>query len=83
MINISSANERSPGRPFVMGEFKNSQQGVATTLVAALDPRLADQSGSYLVDCAVHPLLDYAASAENAHKLWTLSEQLVGEKFVI
>lgn len=83
---FDSVNEvamRETGQPFTMGVPKTLEQGTSTALVAALDPRLENQSGSYLEDCTVHPLRDYAASPENAQRLWTLSEQLVGQKFVI
>jgi hypothetical protein len=54
---------------------------VSTTLVAALDPRIAADSGSYMDDCTVKEARAYATSAENAKKLWSLSEELVGQKF--
>ncbi|KAF7590110.1 hypothetical protein BBP40_003266 [Aspergillus hancockii] len=60
---------------------KNLEQGCATTLVAALDPALDDQSGSFLDDCNPQQVLEYASDTSNADKLWTLSEKIVGEEF--
>ena len=56
-------------------------QGIATTLVAALDPRIEAQSGMYMADCQPQETYEYAESVEGAEKLWKLSEELVGEKF--
>ncbi|KAH7360599.1 short-chain dehydrogenase [Rhexocercosporidium sp. MPI-PUGE-AT-0058] len=61
---------------------KTLQEGCATSLVAALDPSIAEQSGGFLQDCVVRPVTqDYAQGKENFDKLWALSEKLVGEKF--
>lgn len=65
-------------------KMKNLSQGSATTLVAALDPNIEDWSGAYLADCQVKhnsPTMEYALDANNAEKLWKLSEDLVGQKF--
>ncbi|KAJ7912389.1 hypothetical protein B0H13DRAFT_1874899 [Mycena leptocephala] len=70
-----------PNPPF---QFKTLQQGAATTVVAAFDPRLEDKPGSYLADCvednaavAAHSLIPYVM----AEKLWALTEKLIGEPF--
>jgi len=71
------------------GQFKyfrkTIQSGCSTTLVAALDPSLADQSGAYLEDAKISeiPAEDYATDPKNAERLWELSEKLVGQKFDI
>lgn len=66
--------------------------GAATSLVAALDPNLAqgvgegkngiENWGSYLDNCQIsgkaHPL---AVSNQEAEKLWDVSEKLVGQAF--
>ncbi|KAJ5574041.1 NAD(P)-binding protein [Penicillium hispanicum] len=66
--------------------------GASTSLVAALDPLLAqgvgeskhdsENWGSYLDDCQIsgmaHPL---AVSSEEAEKLWDVSEKLAGQAF--
>lgn len=71
---------------------KSHGAGAATSLVAALDPKLAvgvgesrnghENWGAYLDDCQIsnkaHPL---AVSSEEAEKLWNWSEKLVGEAF--
>jgi hypothetical protein len=67
---------------------KTFSQGVATTLVAALDEELKEKSGAYLSDCQVvdgeDPMFGEWAKDENgsrAEQSWSLSERLIGEKF--
>jgi short-subunit dehydrogenase involved in D-alanine esterification of teichoic acids len=64
---------------------KTLQQGCSTTLRAALDPEMSPEDGVYLVDCQITneeaDLQPYAVDVENAKKLWSVSEELVGEKF--
>lgn len=63
---------------------KTHSQGVATTLVAALDPNISDRSGAYLADCKVDHedmYADWAKNRGDAERLWKLSEQLVGQEF--
>ncbi|KAL2192815.1 putative short-chain dehydrogenase [Corynascus similis CBS 632.67] len=69
--------------------------GAATTLVAALNPKLnrrpgdsvekdngKENYGAYLVDCQISDTANpRAVSTTEAEKLWELSEKLVGEKF--
>ncbi|KAH8703376.1 hypothetical protein BGW36DRAFT_312476 [Talaromyces proteolyticus] len=63
--------------------------GASTSMVAALDPKLAEgvsndkmNSGSYLVDCQISDqACPLAVSSEEAEKLWELSEKLVGQAF--
>ncbi|CZR68243.1 related to retinol dehydrogenase 12 [Phialocephala subalpina] len=64
-----------------MPKAKTVEQGSATTLVAALDPKLDCVSGAFLDDCSPAKTLDFASSLENAEKLWALSEEIVGQKF--
>lgn len=64
---------------------KTLEQGAATTLVAALDPKLErpgeDGVGVYLSDCQITAQVPpYALDKTEAEKLWKLSEELVGEK---
>ncbi|KAK6517491.1 hypothetical protein TWF281_004143 [Arthrobotrys megalospora] len=64
--------------------FKSIDQGTSTSLVAALDPKLNDWEksvGYYLADCQFSTPKPWAVDEESAKKLWTLSEQIVGEKF--
>lgn len=79
--SIPAIAERNTGHKFEMGGFKTIQEGVSTTLVAALDPRLSTQSGSLLFDCNIVIPKQYASSEENAEMLWKLSEHLVGQEF--
>jgi NAD(P)-dependent dehydrogenase (short-subunit alcohol dehydrogenase family) len=69
--------------------YKTPAQGAATQVWAAVAPELASISGRYLEDCHIAepgdgPLAGYSAHAldpQAAEQLWTLSEQLVDEKF--
>ncbi len=74
------------------GEFtyKTLGAGASTSLVAAVDPKLGPSEtkdgkegyGAYLKDCQIsHGAHPRAKSAEDAEKLWKLSEELVKEKF--
>ncbi|EXJ82759.1 hypothetical protein A1O3_06574 [Capronia epimyces CBS 606.96] len=76
---------KNTGRPFPFADdpAKPIEQGITTTLVAALDPSIEAQSGSYLADAHIQDPYEYASSKENADRLWKLSEELVGEKFDI
>ncbi|KAF4501471.1 double substrate-specificity short chain dehydrogenase reductase 2 [Fusarium agapanthi] len=71
---------------------KSVEAGASTSLVAALDPKLAngvgethegsENYGSYLADCQIStgakPL---AVSSSEAKKLWNFSEEATGQKF--
>ncbi|KAK4938882.1 hypothetical protein LTR10_020789 [Elasticomyces elasticus] len=65
------------------GDFwKNLDQGGATSLVAALDPKLAeDKDIIYLADCQVSVPAPHAKDPNAAERLWQLSEEIVGQKF--
>jgi NAD(P)-dependent dehydrogenase (short-subunit alcohol dehydrogenase family) len=67
---------------------KTLDQGSSTTLVAALDPGLKngparDGKGVYLDNCQIGIPIPWACDPVAAMKLWTLSEELVGQKFLI
>ncbi|KAJ6494235.1 short-chain dehydrogenase [Mycena sanguinolenta] len=64
-------------------KFKTIPQGAATTIVAAFDPRIADKSGAYLVDCVENnaAVAPHASDPAMADKLWTLIEKLIGQPF--
>ena len=52
-------------------------QGTATILVAAFDPKLQDaETGVFLSDCEVEDVAQYAKDSHIAERLWTLSEHL-------
>ncbi|KAI1659590.1 putative short-chain dehydrogenase [Daldinia decipiens] len=70
--------------------FKTLGAGSATSLVAALDPKLSlpetkgdkENHGVYLIDCQISDRANsYSTSSEGAERLWNLSEDLVKEKF--
>ncbi|KAI8576443.1 hypothetical protein K450DRAFT_256774 [Umbelopsis ramanniana AG] len=63
--------------------FKTLSQGTSTLLVAAFDPTIASESGSYLVDCqiAMDQVNPWATDDTQAEKLWKLTEKLVGQRF--
>lgn len=64
------------------GFWKDLDQGAATTLVAALDPKLGAQLDiTYLSDCQVAQAADHARDEKAAERLWQLSESIVGQKF--
>lgn len=65
-------------------KYKTLPQGAATHIAAAFDPDIASQTGEYLQDCQVDPRArePFAVDPASAQRLWTLSEQLVGQKFL-
>lgn len=71
-------------------EYKQAPAGAATTCYAATSPDLEGRGGVYLEDCGVAETSDapgaggvasYALDPQAARRLWTLSEELVGERF--
>jgi hypothetical protein len=70
---------------------KTIPAGAATSVFAATAPELEGQGGIYLEDCGVAPVSDdesveegvrsYAVDPAAAQRLWSLSEELVGEVF--
>lgn len=76
------ANERKSEGEEIDMETKTLKSGCSTILVAALDPSLKDSSGSMLRNCSVYESVkDYATDKDNAARLWSLSETLVGQTF--
>jgi NAD(P)-dependent dehydrogenase (short-subunit alcohol dehydrogenase family) len=61
--------------------YKTPQEGAATTVWAATTSELADAPGAYTEDCRISKAAGYARDAEAAARLWTISEELVGERF--
>ena len=54
-------------------------QGTATILVAALDPKLANASTEvFLSDCRIEDVADSAKNPQIAERLWKLSATLTG-----
>lgn len=67
-------------------QYKTLSQGSSTTLVAALDPKVLGvlkekEPLVFLADCQMLALPPKSSSKENAERLWSLSEELVKEKF--
>ncbi|KAJ6453175.1 hypothetical protein C8R45DRAFT_1112680 [Mycena sanguinolenta] len=65
--------------------WKTLGQGAATTVAAAFDIRLESKSGAYLVDSveANDNIAPHCSDPETAMKLWTITEEIVGEKFIL
>ncbi|EXJ58781.1 hypothetical protein A1O7_06211 [Cladophialophora yegresii CBS 114405] len=61
--------------------WKDLDQGSATSLVAALDPKLSDPKVIYLSDCHLAEPAEWAKDVKAAERLWKLSEEIVGQKF--
>ncbi|KAK7048935.1 short-chain dehydrogenase/reductase family protein [Favolaschia claudopus] len=81
LVNVGVLNP--DGTPNSNFPFKTMGQGAATTVTAAFDTRLEDQSGSFLWDCVVanEKVAPHSADPETAKKLWDVTEEIVGEKF--
>ncbi|OMP87960.1 Short-chain dehydrogenase TIC 32, chloroplastic [Diplodia seriata] len=62
-------------------DWKSPDEGASTVIVAAFDPALNEPSGSFLSDCQFYEPPPYATDPEIADRLWSLSEDLVKEKF--
>ncbi|TFK91253.1 NAD(P)-binding protein, partial [Polyporus arcularius HHB13444] len=67
-------------------KWKNLTQGTSTYVVAAFDPKLHEHNGAYLQDCQVfapdgEDLKPYAIDKNSAARLWSLGEELVGQRF--
>jgi NAD(P)-dependent dehydrogenase (short-subunit alcohol dehydrogenase family) len=87
MERIRKSAEESGQEP---QPFKTIPQGAATTCWVATTDALADSGGLYCEDCHVADQDDedtmggvrsYAIDAANADRLWTMSEEMVGERF--
>lgn len=63
---------------------KSTQQGAATTVLVATSPDVLGDAGKYFEDCALSPnCAEHASGAEDAKRLWAMSEELVGQRFDI
>ncbi|KAJ5785095.1 short-chain dehydrogenase [Penicillium pulvis] len=64
-------------------KWTTTRHGAATLIVAAYNPSISDQNGSYMVNSQVNnsEAADYALDSQNAERLWRISEDLVGQKF--
>ncbi len=71
--------------------FKSIPAGAATSVYAATAPELEGKGGLYLEDCHIAAINDvenardgvrsYALDPQQARQLWTVSEELVGQRF--
>lgn len=69
--------------------LKTIPQGAATSVWAAVSSDLDGKGGLFLSDCTIAPpgtgdrvgYMPYAVDPERAARLWTLSEEMVGESF--
>lgn len=80
---IDEVSRRNTGQGFTVDKQKSVEQGAATTVVAAIDPRIVSKSGNYMADCQVEDVMDHAKDPMQVEKLWEVSERLIGEKFEI
>ncbi|KAJ7053895.1 NAD-P-binding protein [Mycena amicta] len=64
-------------------QFKTREEGGATTVAAAIDPRIEGKGGAYLCDSVIadDQVSAFAADLANAEKLWAATEDILGEKF--
>lgn len=72
-------------------KFKSIPAGAATSIFAATAPELEGKGGVYLEDCHVADINDdegaeegvrsYALDPQAADRLWSLSEEMVGQQF--
>jgi len=72
-------------------QLKTAQSGAATSAYAATAPELEGRGGLYLEDCHVAEVNDaedategvrsYALDPEAARRLWSISEEMVGQDF--
>ncbi|KAK6087650.1 short-chain dehydrogenase [Seiridium cupressi] len=83
--SLGEVTKRNTGREWSWetpeAQRKTMTQGAATTLVAALDPEIPAKSPAYLANGHIHEALDYATDPEKADKLWSLTEEILGQKF--
>ena len=86
--DIALMNARVPGGKGL--QFKPVEAGAATQVYAATAPELDGQGGCYLEDChiagprepdSMEGVMPYAVDPEQAARLWTLSEEILGERF--
>lgn len=62
--------------------YKTVEQGAATSVWAATAPELDGRGGTYLADAEVTDQhAPWARDPESARRLWTVSEQMVGQTF--
>ena len=75
---VDAMKERSAAQGLAT---KTPAQGAATTVYAATAPSLAEHGGAFLGECRIAKAAPHASSADDAERLWAVSEKLVGETF--
>ena len=86
--DIESLQSRSSGQRLT---FKSVGAGAATSTWAATAPELSGQGGIYLENCSIAEVTESPEGAYGVHpgaldpdaatRLWSLSEELLGERF--
>ena len=86
----AKAKAKADDAPDPMSMFKSVEAGASTEVWAATAPELAQHGGAYLGDCQLglpggppvaRGYAPHAADPDSARRLWSLSEDLVGERF--
>jgi len=66
-------------QPLLKYFFKTPEQGAQTTIHCCIDEKLAGQTGKYYSDCAEAVPSKQALDDDAAKKLWSVSEEVVGD----
>lgn len=85
VLEASKKMMEEAGEEVKTEEPKSMEQGSATMVLAAVQPDLKEHSGAFLKDCNIFPESEqkpWVKIPEDDKKLWELSEELVGEKFL-
>ncbi|KAJ7159670.1 hypothetical protein C8R46DRAFT_1224247 [Mycena filopes] len=71
------------GTPNPNMPWKTLQQGAATSVTAAFDPRLNDKPGAYLSDSTVanKEIAPHSSDPAIAERLWNVTEKIIEETF--
>ncbi|KAI4595536.1 hypothetical protein KJ359_006882 [Pestalotiopsis sp. 9143b] len=83
--DIGPVTKRNTGRDWDWTDPEATRrtltQGAATTIVAALSPEVPEKSPAYLANCQIKEAWEHATGYDKADRLWSLSEEIIGEKF--
>ena len=80
--DLQTLRKRADDQGRVLPGFKPVEAGAATTVWAATAAELDGRGGVYLEDCHISEQhAPWALDAESAKRLWTVSEQMVGQTF--
>ncbi len=82
-LGVRARQREAAGTGAGLPSFKSIQQGAATSVWAATSPDLEGIGGRYLEDVAISAAAPYAADPAAAARLWTMSEELVGQSFPV